>query len=348
MGRVNMRSSALLPILMVVSMALSLVLFPPPGAARAAVSRGSFESCLLDSANAARADLGIGELEMASDMVDAVRDWSEWMRFHTFEHMGSSLRQEILPDSTTRWGENIAWNSTQGLADCTAIHQMWMASDGHQANILNPAFRYVAIGTYVDGSGWWATQLFFDATGYQASCNGTFCDDDGITYELAIEQIAGAGITQGCNPPANDRYCPGDRVTRGQMAAFLARALDLPPGGPDFTDDDGSVFEDSIERIAAAGITQGCNPPANTRYCPDHYVTRGQMAAFLARALHLPASDAHDFTDDDGSMFEDDIQRLAAAGITYGCNPPANTRFCPNDYVTRGQMAAFLARAVDL
>jgi hypothetical protein len=37
--------------------------------------------------------------------------------------------------------------------------------------------------------------------------------------------------------------------------------------------------------MAQAGITQGCNPPANTRFCPDNPVTRGQMAGFLRRAI---------------------------------------------------------------
>jgi hypothetical protein len=71
------------------------------------------------------------------------------------------------------------------------------------------------------------------------------------------------------------------------MAAFLVRALGLSAGaGSDrFTDDDGSVFENDIDRIAKAGITRGCNPPSNTRFCPDDRVTRGQMAAFLQRAL---------------------------------------------------------------
>jgi hypothetical protein len=55
-----------------------------------------------------------------------------------------------------------------------------------------------------------------------------FVDDDGSVFELAIDRLGTAGVTLGCNPPANDRFCPGDRVTRGQMAAFLARALDLP------------------------------------------------------------------------------------------------------------------------
>ena len=40
------------------------------------------------------------------------------------------------------------------------------------------------------------------------------------------EALAAAGVTRGCNPPVNDRFCPADLVTRGQMAAFLYRTLD--------------------------------------------------------------------------------------------------------------------------
>jgi hypothetical protein len=71
------------------------------------------------------------------------------------------------------------------------------------------------------------------------------------------------------------------------MAAFLARAFGLGEGGgTDFTDDDGSVFEADIEALAAAGVTTGCNPPANDRFCPGQPVTRAQMAAFLNRAMN--------------------------------------------------------------
>jgi hypothetical protein len=71
------------------------------------------------------------------------------------------------------------------------------------------------------------------------------------------------------------------------MAAFLVRALGLPAwaGADRFVDDDVSEFEADVEALAAAGITVGCNPPANDRFCPDAGVTRGQMAAFLHRAL---------------------------------------------------------------
>jgi hypothetical protein len=50
------------------------------------------------------------------------------------------------------------------------------------------------------------------------------------------------------------------------------------------------------------------------------------------------------FTDDDDSIFEADIEWMAANGITLGCNPPTNDHYCPDDVVTRGQMAAFMHR----
>lgn len=134
------------------------------------------------------------------------------------------------------------------------------------------------------------------------------------------------------------------------MAAFLNRALHMPATGTDFfTDDNDSVFEGDINRLAASGITRGCNPPANDRYCPDGKVTRGQMAAFLVRAFGYTDNGGGDlFVDDDDSIFENDIDRLGTAGVTKGCNPPTNDRYCPNSFVLRDQMASFLARALDL
>jgi hypothetical protein len=72
------------------------------------------------------------------------------------------------------------------------------------------------------------------------------------------------------------------------MAAFLSRAFQLPTSNVNaFVDDNGHLFEAAIQKIAAAGITKGCNPPTNNRYCPDTLVTREQMATFLARGLEL-------------------------------------------------------------
>lgn len=176
---------------------------------------------------------------------------------------------------------------------------------------------------------------------------GSFYDDQGSVHESAIEGLAAADITRGCHDE-KPVFCPDRGVTRGEMAAFLDRALDLPAAEESgFTDIASSPFAGSIAKIAAAGITRGCNPPANDRYCPEDYITRGEMATFLTRALELPPADQPSgFTDIGESVHHQAIEALAASGITKGCNPPENTEFCPRQAVTRGQMATFLVRAL--
>ena len=180
---------------------------------------------------------------------------------------------------------------------------------------------------------------------------GTFIDDDGHNFEGAIEAIAAEGITKGCNPPANDKFCPNDKVTRGEMAVFLVRAMGYMDngGGNLFVDDDGLFYENSADRLKTAKVTLGCNPPINDKYCGSRNVTRGEMAALLVRAKgYTDNGGGNLFTDDDGHLFENAIDKLGTAKVTLGCNPPVNDHFCPNDFVTRGQMAAFLTRALGL
>ncbi len=128
------------------------------------------------------------------------------------------------------------------------------------------------------------------AMGLPQSAVDHFVDDDGHRFEDAINKLAGAGITRGCNPPDYDEFCPDRGLTRAEMATIIVRAFpdQVPPDGPDqFGDDTDSVHQSNINRIAAANITLGCNPPANDRYCPRDRVTRAQMATFLTRVLGL-------------------------------------------------------------
>jgi hypothetical protein len=151
-----------------------------------------------------------------------------------------------------------------------------------------------AILDYMPGSPW-TQHIWFDNILVSTEFPGTAVGDptrfvDVLRSDLFfadVEWLAGEGITLGCNPPLNDRYCPDDAVTRGQMAAFLVRALGYVDdgGGDRFSDDDDSIFEADIDRLATAGVTYGCNPPTNTMFCPTQPVTRAQMAAFLHRAL---------------------------------------------------------------
>lgn len=109
-----------------------------------------------------------------------------------------------------------------------------------------------------------------------------------------------------------------------------------------FPDTLASAFRDDILWIYENGITFGCAP---NKYCPEASVTRAQMASFLVRAFHLPATTTDYFTDDTGSVHEDDINALRKAGITLGCTA---TTYCPTASVARDQMASFLSRALNL
>ncbi len=202
-------------------------------------------------------------------------------------------------------------------------------------------------GTSVD-SKFGLRSKYFDVVFGDPVPPSPFNDIGGSVHYDDILYIAELGITKGCNPPSNSQFCPDDNVTRGEMAAFLVRALGLTDGGGKdwFADDDGTIFEGDINKLAAAGITSGCNG-SGTEYCPNAPATRGEMAAFLVRAFGYDDPGQGDwFTDDDDSMFEGNIDRLKVAGVTVGCNPPTNDRFCPVDRVQRDQMASFLARAL--
>jgi hypothetical protein len=115
-----------------------------------------------------------------------------------------------------------------------------------------------------------------------------------------------------------------------------------------FTDVSRSYWASSwIERLYAAGITAGCG---GGNYCPEDPVTRAQMAIFLERGMNGSAYTPPAGT---GALFADVplsywavnwIEKLFADGITTGCSiTPLN--YCPEDSVTRAQMAIFLLRA---
>ena len=103
-----------------------------------------------------------------------------------------------------------------------------------------------------------------------------------------IEELAALGVTGGCG---NGNYCPGDPVTRAQMAVFLLKArLGADYAPPQCTGVFADVscpsqFADWIEDLAARSITGGCG---GGNYCPGSPSTRGQMAVFLTKTFNLP------------------------------------------------------------
>ncbi|MEO8355361.1 MAG: lamin tail domain-containing protein [Chloroflexota bacterium] len=171
-----------------------------------------------------------------------------------------------------------------------------------------------------------------------------------------IEAFYQSGITTGCSQSPK-KYCPLNNVTRGEMAVFVERAMgnyapapnptgmftDLPYPGLEF-------FTPFIEEFYNDGITTGCtmNP---LKYCPQNYVTRGEMAVFIERALgnfNPDPSPTGMFADvpypGQPASFQAFIEAFYNDGITTGCavNP---LKYCPQNKVTRQEMAVFIVRA---
>lgn len=173
---------------------------------------------------------------------------------------------------------------------------------------------------------------------------GTFLDDDLLPGEPAIEAIAGEAITEGCQA---DWFCPKEPVTRGEMATFLGRALQVSPAqtetSPFLDVAIGAFYADHVLALAEMGIVRG---ETSERFAPNRAVTRAEMAVLLSRAFALGSTDSSQFADvDEQEWFAGAVVALRAAGITQGC---AADRFCPQDLVTREQMAIFLSRVMKL
>ena len=125
-------------------------------------------------------------------------------------------------------------------------------------------------------------------------CTGTVFTDvpcTGGPFDPWIEELAALQITGGCG---GGNYCPGNTVTRQQMAVFLLKALEGsaydPPDCAGIFDDvpctPGTGFSDWIEELYNRTITGGCSvtPPL---YCPTNPNNRGQMAVFLVKTFGL-------------------------------------------------------------
>jgi hypothetical protein len=121
------------------------------------------------------------------------------------------------------------------------------------------------------------------------------------------------------------------------------------PTRPTFSDvAAGHVAYDAIETLAWHGITRGCGS-APARFCPDALITRAEMAVFLERAKRgaafAPAGSGTTFADVPASHWAVGfIEQLYSDGITGGCFS-GPLRFCPDQRVTRAEMAPFLLKA---
>ena len=172
----------------------------------------------------------------------------------------------------------------------------------------------------------------------------------------SVEALKASGLTTGCE---SGQYCPDGLASRAEMAVFLGRAIygadfALPPAS-------GAVFEDVqadfwaaawIEKLYKDGITRGCSADP-LLFCPEEKITRREMAVFLVRIMYdsefpliEPVGIFKDVPIDDWAAAE--IEQLYEDGITVGCKTSPDLLFCPDDFLTRAEIAVFLERTFNL
>ena len=180
---------------------------------------------------------------------------------------------------------------------------------------------------------------------------GRFADDDRSVHQRNIEAIADRGITVGCDPKNLDRFCPDREITRAQMMAFLARALD-EEGDSDAESSFDDVADDAwylpyLARLAELGVAQA---DSDGNFRPSDPLTRADMAVLLTRAFsHITevAEPTGVFEDvPANSPYAGAVEAILAAGVTRGCTSQPRL-YCPDNTVTRAQMASYLARALE-
>ncbi len=184
-----------------------------------------------------------------------------------------------------------------------------------------------------------ATYTLDDATaGYPPTLPGDTgpCNSTGDCYEVTVSD------------PAVRPVQHWDALLQEALSVGLPHTwvLHLGESFPDVPT--ANIFYAAIENLFHNGVTGGCSGGG---YCPTNPVTRAQMAVFLLKSkfgsAHIPPPCTGTVFPDvpcTGSPFDPWIEELADLAITGGCG---GGLYCPNNTVTRQQMAVFLLKTLE-
>ena len=193
----------------------------------------------------------------------------------------------------------------------------------------------------------------------QVNVENVLFGDVSSKYYLSkeINWLASTGITIGRGTDLGLIFASTDKITRGEMAAFLYRYAGSPSFTPSpsvqsqFKDvSSGTMFAKEIWWLASTGITTGRNINNVVTFAPDDRTTRGEIAAFLYRYVGSPSftpteAQKTQFKDVSiNSMFANEIWWLAETKVTIGRQLNDGLFFVAEDTTRREEMAAFLYR----
>lgn len=155
----------------------------------------------------------------------------------------------------------------------------------------------------------------------------------GQTTNQIVFDAGPAGTTMHCTVIESTNGCVSPVASKNIQVDFI----DVPPS---------HQFHDFVNTVARNEITVGCG---GGNYCPGQNIPRSQMAVFLLKgkfgSTHIPPpATGGVFLDvQPGDFAADWIEELASLGITGGCG---NGNYCPNNPVTRAEMAVFLLKSL--
>lgn len=327
------------------------------------------------------------EIPGYTDLLDIARRWSAQMASDDDLYHNPNLGNEAC--CWRRIGENVAVykgpldTESQVRAAVERLMNAWRGSSGHRRNIMDGSWDGFAVGVVIRDNGLWATGVFRTLDGstppgttygnngpgdrqdasantppkdkpvarnVNATCDEVdhpgYADSNGKAHDTSIQCASGHGLANG---KSSSSYDPAGAVTRGQVMAFLRRAVErsgyaLDENAPDyFSDDNGTAHELSANMLAHAGFV----PVGNGKLKPGAPATRAFIAGVAGRALEQlkgVSTERDFFADDDGHADEKWINVLAEAGVVTGAS---NGTFGPDLGLTRAQIATVLVRAFD-
>ncbi len=112
------------------------------------------EQQFIDMTNGTRSSVGVRSLQMNVALTLKAESWAAKMAQDGF--LSHSRLQDNNPYGTwTKLGENVA-----RAGSLQAAYDALLASPGHYANIVDPAFNFIGVGVVFDGTNYWIVQEF--------------------------------------------------------------------------------------------------------------------------------------------------------------------------------------------
>jgi len=212
-----------------------------------------------------------------------------------------------------------------------------------EADVAQPTITSVTPVQVRPGGGGTPVFVTITGSGFQSSSQATFngvvkptsyLSPSTLRMTLTYDDITSANIYP-VTVINSDKPGAEVPVPAGPSAPMVVYFADVPPSYPQYND---------INLIRYNSITAGCS---SSNYCPGNTLLRSQMAVFLLKAEHGPGYTPPPCTGIfgdvpcPGGFAVDWIEEFYNEGITAGCSADP-LLYCPNDNITRSQMAVFL------